>query len=462
MKGIDILKKQNIINKIMIANRGEIAIRIIRACQEMGIATVAIYAKCDKDALHVKLADEAVCVGDNNAKDSYLNINNILQAAINYQVDAIHPGFGFLSENAEFVRLCDKLNIIFIGPKAKSIELMGNKANARQTMIDLNVPVVKGSKTSLNNVDEAYDIALKIGMPIMIKASAGGGGKGMRIVHDIKDFKNLFNQAMAEAKANFNDDMMYLEKFIENPRHIEVQVLQDNYGNALHLFERECSIQRNNQKMIEEAPVNNIKKETKEKLYDIAIRIVKNINYINAGTIEFIMDKNEDFYFIEMNTRIQVEHPITECISNVDLIKEQIRIADNQELSIKQEDLIINGHAIEIRINAENPLFNFAPSIGTIKSLNFAGGNGIRIDSAIYQNYQIPLYYDSMICKIIAHGKDREEALEKAKRALLETNIEGIHTNIDFQLDILLSDDFKNNTYDTGFINRFLKEEYHV
>ncbi|MDF9867167.1 acetyl-CoA carboxylase biotin carboxylase subunit [Bacilli bacterium PM5-3] len=445
------------ITKILIANRGEIALRIIRACREMNISTVAIYSKCDKDALHVKLADEAICVGDNKADESYLNVNNILQAAINTQAQAIHPGFGFLSENANFVRACQQLNIKFIGPTAKIIDKMGNKANARQTMIEANVPVVPGSDGLIKTSEAAYELAKKIGAPVIIKASAGGGGKGMRIAYHLDDVVEAYNNAKLEAKKVFNDDDMYLEKYVENPRHIEVQVIGDNYNNICHLFERECSIQRNNQKMIEEAPVENLKKDTKEKLYNAALAACKAINYVNAGTIEFIMDKDENFYFIEMNTRIQVEHPVSEMITGVDLIKEQIRIADNKELSFKQDDLKINGHAIEIRVNAENPKFNFAPSPGKINSLHFPGGNGIRIDSAIYQNYIIPPYYDSMIAKIIVHGKNRDEALEKGIHSLAEIDVEGVETNIDFQLDILLSNEFQNNEYTTSFVERFLK-----
>lgn len=450
------------ITKILIANRGEIALRIIRACKEMNISSVAIYSKCDKDALHVKLADEAVCIGDNSPGSSYLNVNNILQAAIVTQADAIHPGFGFLSENADFVRACQRLNIKFIGPSADIIDLMGNKANAKQMMIKANVPVVLGSDGLVKDADAAYDLAQEIGLPVLIKASAGGGGKGMRIAYHLDEVKAAFISAQQEAIKGFNDGSMYLEKYLINPRHIEVQILGDEFNHVVHLFERECSIQRNNQKMIEESPVENLQIETKEKLYEAALNASKAVNYESAGTIEFIMDEQENFYFIEMNTRIQVEHPVSEMVTGIDIIKEQIKIADGQPLSFKQEDIKAHGHAIEIRVNAEDPIFNFAPSPGLIKGLHFPGGNGIRIDSAIYKDYLIPPYYDSMIAKIIVHGHTRQEAVEKGIRALEEIDIEGVKTNVDFQLDILLSKEFQNNTYTTSFVKTFLEGDYHV
>lgn len=439
--------------KILVANRGEIALRIIRACQELGIKSVAVYSTADKDSLHVKLADEAVCIGGPSATESYLNINNILEAAQKLKVDAIHPGFGFLSENVEFVRKCEELNIKFIGPTAQMIELMGDKNNARQTMIAAGVPVVPGSEGLVSDVKEAFHWAHEIGYPVLIKASLGGGGKGMRIAHNDDELENAYLQAKAESLSCFNDDSLYMEKLILNPRHIEVQVLCDQHNNSLHLYERECSIQRNNQKMIEEAPVANISQQTKKKLYADALNACKQINYANAGTIEFVMDEEENFYFIEMNTRIQVEHPVTEMITGIDLIKQQILIAANEKLSIKQEDIKVNGHAIEVRINAEDPAHNFAPSPGKIESLHFPGGHGIRVDSAVYNSYIVPPYYDSMIVKIIGHGLDREEAINKIIRALEETDIEGIQTNVDFQIDIIMSAEFRDNNYDTSFIN---------
>lgn len=439
--------------KILVANRGEIALRIIRACQELGIKSVAVYSTADKDSLHVKLADEAVCIGGPSATDSYLNMNNILQAAQNLNVDAIHPGFGFLSENVEFVKKCEELNIKFIGPTAQMIELMGDKNNARQTMIEAGVPVVPGSDGLISDVEQAYYWAHEIGYPVLIKASLGGGGKGMRIAHNDDELENAYLQAKAESLSCFNDDSLYMEKLVLNPRHIEVQVLCDQHNNSLHLYERECSIQRNNQKMIEEAPVANISQETKKKLYAAALNACNQINYANAGTIEFVMNEEENFYFIEMNTRIQVEHPVTEMITGIDLIKQQILIAANEKLSIKQEDIKVNGHAIEVRINAEDPAQNFAPSPGKIESLHFPGGHGIRVDSAVYNSYIVPPYYDSMIVKIIGHGLDRDEAITKIIRALEETDIEGIQTNVDFQIDIIMSAEFRDNNYDTSFIN---------
>lgn len=440
-------------NKILIANRGEIALRIIRACQELGIKSVAVYSNADKDALHVKLADEAVCIGSPPASDSYLNMNNILETAQKLHVDAIHPGFGFLSENVIFVQKCEELNIKFIGPTAKMIALMGDKNNARQTMIMAGVPVVPGSNGLVSDVKQAYYWAEKIGYPVLIKASLGGGGKGMRIAHNDAELENAYLQAKAESLSCFNDDSLYMEKLILNPRHIEVQVLCDQHNNYLHLFERECSIQRNNQKMIEEAPVANLSQTTKNKLYAAALSACHQINYANAGTIEFVMDEDENFYFIEMNTRIQVEHPVTEMITGIDLIKQQILIAANKKLRLKQDDIKVNGHAIEVRINAEDPAHNFAPSPGKIESLHFPGGHGIRVDSAIYNSYIVPPYYDSMIVKIIGHGLDREEAISKIIRALEETDIEGIKTNVDFQIDIIMSAEFRDNNYDTSFIN---------
>lgn len=449
------------INKVLIVNRGEIALRIIRTCHEMGISTVAVYSTIDKESLHVKMADEAICIGNNPANESYLNINNILQAAINTNADAIHPGFGFLSENAYFAKMCEKLEIKFIGPTSELIELMGNKNNARQTMIDAGVPVVLGSEGLVADVKQAKKVALEIGLPVLIKASAGGGGKGMKVVFHEDEIENAFIHAQNEAYASFKDDSMYIEKFIENPRHIEVQVLGDNFNNVVHLFERDCSIQRNNQKIIEEAPAL-ISKETKQKLYDAAIKACKKINYISAGTIEFIMDKNENFYFIEMNTRIQVEHPITEMITGIDLIKQQILVAQNKPLTFKQEDIKASGHAIELRINAEDSHNNFQPSAGTITALHFPGGNGVRIDSAIYSGSMISPYYDSMIAKVITYACNREEAIVKAMRCLEEIDIEGIKTNIDFLLDIILSEEFKNNNYNTSFVADFLKENANV
>lgn len=446
------------IQKVLIANRGEIAVRIIRACRELNIKTVAVYSTVDHDSLHVMLADEAVCIGDHILSNSYLNQNRILQAAINTNAQAIHPGYGFLSENASFAKACEQIGIEFIGPSSKIIELMGDKQTARETMIKANVPTVPGSKSLVDSVEDAFTIAHEIGYPVLIKATAGGGGKGMRIAHSEEELSDAYLQARVEAKNAFNNDQVYIEKFVINPRHIEVQIIADAHGNVNHLFERECSVQRNNQKMIEEAPVANLSQKTKEKLYEVSINAAKSINYKSLGTIEYIMDKDENFYFIEMNTRVQVEHPISEQITGVDIIKEQLNIAMNKQLSFKQDDLSVNGHSIEIRINAENPYDNFKPMAGNLKNIHFPGGIGVRIDSFIYQGYSIKPYYDSMIAKLIVHDRDRDSAMNKAISCLEEIDIVGIDTNIDFQLEVLLSDAFLDNEYDTSLISQMLKE----
>ncbi|WP_291569958.1 acetyl-CoA carboxylase biotin carboxylase subunit [Clostridium sp. UBA4548] len=443
--------------KILIANRGEIAVRIIRACREMGIQTVAIYSEADKDALHTQLADEAVCVGPAPSRDSYLNDKNILSATILKGAEAIHPGFGFLSENPKFAKMCEECNIKFIGPSSDNIENMGNKSKAKEIMIEAKVPVVPGSKGIVKDEKEALKIANSIGYPIMIKASAGGGGKGIRIVRDSKDVIKEFNTAKTEAKASFNDDSMYIEKFIERPRHVEIQIIGDSYGNVAYLGERECSVQRKNQKVLEEAPSVVLTEALRKEMGETAVRAAKAIGYKNAGTIEFLVDKNLNFYFMEMNTRIQVEHPVTEMVTGVDLIKEQIKVAYGEVLSFTQEDIVLRGHAIECRINAENPYKNFMPSPGEIKSLLIPGGNGVRLDSGVYQGYKIPPVYDSMVGKLIVHGKDRNEAINKMKRALSEFIIEGIHTNIDLHLEILSNEKFISGDFDTSFISSELK-----
>lgn len=441
-------------SKILIANRGEIAVRIIRACREMGIETVAIYSTMDKDALHVQLADEAVCVGPPKGKDSYLNMENIISATILKGAQAIHPGFGFLSENSRFAEMCQECNIAFIGPDAQMIELMGNKSRARETMIKAGVPVVPGSQGAVEDLEEALGIAENIGYPVMIKASAGGGGKGMRLAFSKDEFVKAFTTAKQEAKAAFGNDSMYIEKYIDNPRHIEFQILGDAYGNIIHLGERDCSIQRRHQKVIEEAPSPVIHPELREKMGKAAVKAAATINYKNAGTVEFILDKQGNFYFIEMNTRIQVEHPVTEMITGIDIVKEQIKIAAGLPLEYKQENIKINGHAIECRINAENPQKGFMPSPGTVKGLYLPGGFGVRIENALYEGYKIPPIYDSMIAKLITHGRDRKEAIAKMKSALGEFIIEGIGTNIDFLFDILHTEDFEKGNVDTGFIEK--------
>ena len=445
------------IRKVLIANRGEIAVRIIRACRELGIKTVAIFSEIDKDAMHTELADEAICVGTSKSKDSYLNESNILSAAVVTGCNAIHPGFGFLSEKASFASMCEECNIKFIGPSSETISIMGNKSMAREIMKKANVPVILGSDGLINNIEEAKIEAKKIGYPIMIKASSGGGGKGIRIVPNESELENAYFTAKTEAKNNFGDDSVYMEKFIENPRHIEFQILADSFGNVIHLGERDCTIQRRNQKVLEEAPSIILSNKLREKMGIAAVNAAKAVNYINAGTIEFLLDKHGDFYFMEMNTRIQVEHPVTEMITNVDIVKEQLNIANGKELSLSQDDIVIEGHAIECRINAENPNKGFAPCPGKINFLNIPGGNGIRVDTAVYNGYSIPPTYDSMIAKLIAHGKTREEAIRKMLRALDEFVIDGVDNNIDFQISILNNELFRLGNYDTSFISNEFK-----
>ena len=442
------------IRKVLIANRGEIAVRIIRACKELGLKTVAIYSEIDKDAMHTELADEAICVGTSKSKDSYLNESNIISAAVVTGCNAIHPGFGFLSEKASFASICEECNIKFIGPSSETISIMGNKSVAREIMKNANVPVIPGSEGIIETIDDARIEAKKIGYPIMIKASLGGGGKGIRIVSNEDELENAFFTAKSEAKNNFGDDSVYMEKFIENPRHIEFQILGDNFGNIIHLGERDCTIQRRNQKVLEEAPSYILNDELRSKMGNAAINAAKAVNYINAGTIEFLLDKHGNFYFMEMNTRIQVEHPVTEMITSIDIVKEQLKIANGDELKISQDDIKLKGHAIECRINADNPNKSFAPCPGKIKFLNLPGGNGIRVDTAVYNGYTIPPTYDSMIAKLISYGKTREEAISKMIRALSEFVIEGIESNIDFQIDILNNEIFRLGTFDTSFISK--------
>lgn len=425
------------IHKILIANRGEIAVRIIRACRELGIQSVAVYSEADKDALHAQLADEAVCIGPAASKDSYLNMENIISATINTGAEAIHPGFGFLSENHKFAKLCEECNIIFIGPSSEIIRKMGNKTEARNTMIDAGVKVIPGWNKSVESVEEGKEIAAKLGYPVIVKAALGGGGKGMRVAMNEEEFENAYLTARKEAGAAFGDDSVYMEHFIENPRHVEFQILADSYGNVVHLGERDCSIQRNHQKFIEEAPCKAISEELRASMGEQAIKAAKAVGYESAGTIEFLLENDKDFYFMEMNTRIQVEHPVTEWITGVDLIKEQIKIASKEKLSFTQEDVKMEGHSIECRINAENPEKNFRPSPGKIENLYLPGGKGIRMDTAIYSGYEIPPYYDSMIAKLIVHGTTREEALRKMRSALGEVIIEGIDTNVDYLYEMI-------------------------
>ena len=440
------------LKKILIANRGEIAVRIIRACRELEIRTVAVYSEIDKNSLHKELADEAVCIGPAPSNKSYLNVKAIIEAACLTGCDGIHPGYGFLSENSSFAKMCDEIGIKFIGPTYKMIELMGNKSKAKETMKKAGVPVVPGSDGLVDNVLEAIKVALRIGYPVILKASSGGGGKGIRIAYNEKELVKFYDLVRQEAKISFNDDSIYIEKFIENPRHIEVQVIADEHGNVIHLGERDCTVQRNNQKMLEETPSGVITDKLRQKMGKITVSALKEIGYSNVGTIEYLLDKNKDFYFMEMNTRIQVEHPITETITGVDIIKEQLRIASGEKLQYKQDDIKFTGHSLEARINAENPYKNFMPCPGEIKELHIPGGNGVRIDTAIYPGYKIPPTYDSMIAKIIVHGKDRNESIAKMKSALGEFVIDGISTNIDFLYKILEDEDFISNNYDTSFI----------
>ena len=447
------------IKKVLIANRGEVAVRIIRACRELGIISVAVYSETAKEALHTQLADEAICIGPSSSRDSYLNIPNILEATALSGAEAIHPGFGFLSENSKFAKMCGDCNITFIGPSYKTMDLMGDKANARRTMKENGIPIVDGYEGHIKDENHALDIAKKIGFPIMIKAALGGGGKGIRIVENEKDFINAYIMAKSEAVACFNNDTVYLEKYVKNPHHIEFQVLADSHGNVVHLFERDCSVQRKNQKLLEEAPSTILDEVTRKKMGDVVLKICKIVGYVNAGTIEFLVDDDKNFYFMEMNTRIQVEHPITEMITGIDLIKEQIKIASGYKLSFTQDDIKINGHSIECRINAEDAKRNFLPSPGKIEQLNVPGGFGVRLDSAVYQGYTIPSFYDSMIAKLIVHGKNRQEAIMKMKRALAEFVIDGIESNIDFQFKILNDPDFNSGNYNTGFLNKLVNNK---
>lgn len=441
--------------KILIANRGEIAVRIIRACREMGIQTVAVFSEPDRDALHTQLADEAVCIGPAKAQDSYLNMQNIISAAVATKAQAIHPGFGFLAENSIFAGMCAECNIKFIGPDSSIIDAMGNKSNARELMIKAGVPVIPGSDGVVENAEKAKKVAKRLGYPVMVKASAGGGGKGIRIVRSEDELEDAYESAKSETKAAFGDDTMYMEKVIENARHIEIQILGDEHGNVIHLGERDCSLQRRNQKVLEESPSPVLPEETRKAMGEAAVRAAKAVGYKSAGTIEFLYDREGKFYFMEMNTRIQVEHPVTEMVTGIDIVKEQIKIAEGSVLDIKQSDVKITGHAIECRINAENPDRNFAPSPGTIDYLLVPGGTlGVRVDSAVYAGCSILPYYDSMIAKVITYGNTRAEAIEKMRRCLYEFVIEGVDTNIEFQEKILTNEKYLEGLFDTGFIAR--------
>ena len=446
------------IQKILIANRGEIAVRIIRTCKEMGIRTVAIYSTADKDALHVQLAHESVCIGGPRPADSYLNMNAILQAACSTGCDAIHPGFGFLSENPQFATLVEQCGLIFIGPRPEVIEKLGNKSMARAMMIEAGVPVVPGSKQIIETVEDGLALAKEITYPLIIKAANGGGGRGMRIVTKEEEFEHAYHSAKSEAKACFGDDDVYMEKYIENPKHVEVQVLCDEYGNCLHLFERDCSFQRRNQKMIEEAPCHVLDETIRQHMFEDALKACRHVGYTSAGTIEFLLAADGTYYFMEMNTRIQVEHPITEQICGIDIVKQQIRIADHQRLNLKQEDIKANGYALECRINAENIHRDFAPSPGVIEFMNLPCGRGVRVETAVYNGYSIPPYYDSMIAKIITFAPTRLECIKKMRIALEELIIDGVETNVEFHYLVMHQRAFIEGTYDTGYAQRFIEE----
>jgi len=444
------------VQKVLIANRGEIALRIIRSCRELGIATVAVYSTVDKNALHVQLADEAVCVGDSLSNKSYLNIPNILAAATSRGVDAIHPGYGFLAENDKFAEMCNDHGIIFIGPSPNSIRLMGDKSTAKETMDGVGVPTVPGSKGLLVSIEKAFKLADQMGYPVIIKATAGGGGRGMRLVEKAETLEKMFKAAQGEAEAAFGNDGLYMEKFIKKPRHVEVQILADKSGNVIHLGERDCSVQRRHQKLLEESPSPAINKELREKMGNAAIAAAKSINYEGAGTVEFLVDENEKFYFMEMNTRIQVEHPVTEMVTGVDLIAEQIKIAAGQNLEFNQEQIQLNGHAIECRINAEDPTHNFRPSPGRITGWLPPGGPGVRVDSHVYTGYEIPPFYDSLIGKLIVWGKDRNAAITRMNRALNECAVTGIPTTINFHLNLLEKQKFKEGKIHTKYVEEEL------
>ena len=447
---------KKIFEKVLIANRGEIALRVHRACKELGIKTVAVHSSADNEAMHVKLADESVCIGPPQAKDSYLNIPSIISACEITGAEAVHPGYGFLSENAHFAEILEAHNLTFIGPSSEHIQIMGDKITAKETVSKLGIPVVPGSNGKIEDLNHAKKIADEIGYPILIKASSGGGGKGMKIAHASTDLENAFNLAKVEAKASFGDDTVYIEKYLNAPRHIEIQIFGDKHGNAIHLGERDCSLQRRNQKVLEEATSPVIDDNQRNKIGNIAAQAISKLGYVGAGTIEFLY-QNGEFYFIEMNTRLQVEHPITEIITNIDLVKEQISIAAGSELSVKQENVSINGHAIECRINAENPK-TFVPSAGKIITYHPASGPGVRVDSAAYAGYSIPPYYDSMIGKLIVFGQDRNDCLAKLDRALDEFVIEGVETTLPLFKDLLRNNDIQEGNYNIHWLEKYLDQ----
>ncbi|MFA5362555.1 MAG: acetyl-CoA carboxylase biotin carboxylase subunit [Candidatus Omnitrophota bacterium] len=446
-------------SKILIANRGEIALRIIRACKDLGIRTVAVYSEADRNSLHVRLADEAICIGQSPSSKSYLNIPAIISAAEITDVEAIHPGYGFLAENPHFAEICESCHIKFIGPTPENLRLMGDKMNARTAMLKIGLPIIQGSTDTIKNKEEAIKIAQKIRYPVIIKAAAGGGGKGMRICHNDVTLASSFMTAQAEAEANFGNSKVYMEKYIEKPRHVEIQILADKFGHVIHLGERDCSIQRRHQKLMEESPSPKVDGKIRKRLGEFAVKAAKAVNYVNAGTIEFLLDKDNNCYFMEMNTRIQVEHPVTESVTGIDLVKEQLRVAADEKLRIKQEDVHIKGASIECRINAEDYENNFMPSPGKIDTLNFPGGPGIRLDTHIYQGYEIPTFYDSLLAKLIVHGKDRDEAIRFMQRALSEFTIGPIKTTIPFHQRLMENPSFLKGDVSTHFVQEMLNEE---
>ncbi|MEO0238388.1 MAG: acetyl-CoA carboxylase biotin carboxylase subunit [candidate division WOR-3 bacterium] len=441
--------------RVLVANRGEIAVRVIRALKELGIESVAVYSEADKDSLHVEMADYAICIGPAPSKESYLNFSRILSAAEIAGVDAIHPGYGFLSENPDFAELVEASGFVFIGPSSSSIRLMGDKIEAKRSMKKVGVPILPGTESPVSSLDEAIKIVKEIGLPVIIKAAAGGGGKGMRVVRDMDALERAFNMAQKEAEAAFGDPRVYIEKYIERPRHVEVQVIGDRYGNMVHLGERECSIQRRHQKLLEESPSPAVTPEMRKKIGEYAVKGALSIGYYSAGTLEFLLDQDGNFYFMEMNTRIQVEHPVTEWVTGIDIVKLQILIAMGEKLNLKQEEINFTGHAIEVRVNAEDPERGFTPSPGKIELLHLPGGPGVRVDTHIYQGYTIPPYYDSLIMKIIVHDRDRLSAISRMKRALEETVVDGIKTTIPFFLKLLENEDFVQGKVDTHFLERF-------
>lgn len=452
-------KLQMPISKILIANRGEIALRIMRSAKEMGIKTVAVFSEADRNALHVRYADEAVCIGPAPSNQSYLVGEKIIDACKITGADAIHPGYGFLSENAAFAKKVADAGLILIGPCPEAMEIMGNKLSAKAAALKYQIPMVPGTEEAITDVNEAKERAVEVGFPILIKAAAGGGGKGMRIVERVDDFEEQMDLAVSEATSAFGDGAVFIERYVTSPRHIEIQVLGDHYGNIVHLFERECSVQRRHQKVVEEAPSSVLTSEIRAKMGKCAVDVARSVNYTGAGTVEFILDENHDFFFLEMNTRLQVEHPVTEFITGVDLVKEQIKIAEGKPLSFNQDDLKINGHAIELRVYAEDPNHNFLPDIGTLQTYKTPKGNGVRVDDGFEQGMEIPIYYDPMIAKLITYGKDREEAIARMVRAIAEYEITGIETTLAFGKFVMQHEAFKSGNFDTHFVSKYFKPE---